>query len=51
MKATILDMVRANHVPLTATIHVEQENPRQLYFRNVLSSLSFVKYGPQADDL
>ena len=39
MKATIQRMVRENHIPASATIHVEIEQTREVYFRNLLSSV------------
>lgn len=43
MKASILDLMAKHNVPVTGTVHVEQEDPRQVYFRNLLSSLSFTR--------
>jgi len=39
MKTVIRQMIANNSVPRGATLHVEQENPRKLYFRNLLSSV------------
>ncbi len=40
MKSTIKRLVETHSIPQTATINVEQENPRKLYFRNLLSTVS-----------
>jgi hypothetical protein len=42
MKQTIIGMVERNNVPVTATIHVVNEQTNKVYFRNLLSSLSFI---------
>lgn len=42
MKDTIRRMVKDNNIPANATLQVEQENPRVLYFRNLLSSVPSV---------
>ena len=39
MKATVREMIATHQIPAGATIHIEQEQPRKLIFRYLLSSL------------
>jgi hypothetical protein len=52
MKAQISRMIERNKVPATATLHVEYESTRKIYFRGLLSSLpSFAAVANQTTNL
>jgi hypothetical protein len=46
MKTAIRQMIAKHNIPHSATLHVEQEEPRTIYFRGVLSSVPSLTASP-----